>query len=213
MTGKIPSASGGRLSDEELARLLETDLDPQERALLVERLHGDPEAARTLALAASEIDLEGEGLSERTVESLLETVRASRASPDICPHCAGDIHPMGDFCPHCGARIKGNPIVCIKCRKPVREGSVYCPHCGSFFRPVGRKSMIESSWFLLVLGLVAVAAGIIFRPVLLLFLAIGCVSLGAWGAEMWTRWKRSLAVAEEIEPAEREEEAVRKKTG
>jgi len=219
MTAEHSMGKGRSLTDEELARLLEADLDASERAALLERLESDEDACRILGLAAGELRAAGEGLSDATIERLLKAVREKRPESDICPHCAGDLHPGGRFCPHCAAQVVGNPLTCLKCGKPVREGSAYCPHCGSFFRPVERKSVIESPLFLLVLGLVSLAiAAVTIRlslPVFIVFLAIGCVTLGGWFMETWVRLRRSVPAPgrREAESREEKERASQKKSG
>jgi hypothetical protein len=183
-----------RLTDEELARLLDKDLDPDERARLAERLELDPEGATILALASTEKPSLAKGFSEKTVNSLLEKVKESSAVIDICPYCAGDLFPGGIYCPHCAGQVIGNPLTCLQCGSPVREDSIYCPKCGNFFRqsvaPV-RKDPILSPLLLLGLGVISIIVAIIFEPVRLLFFAISCVSLGAWLGEIWLR-KRLL---------------------
>jgi hypothetical protein len=201
------------LSDVELARLLRSDLPPEERAALIERLHGDDAAAEALALAAGDFPESAEGLGPEAVRRILALVREKRATGDMCPHCSGDLHPGGEFCPHCGARAIGSPVTCIRCGKPVREGSSYCPHCGSVFRPPRRKILLESPLFLLVPGLVSIAVAVLYRPLFVLFLALGCVSLGAWAGELWTQRIRVRHVAAQAREQEREEEERRAKIG
>ncbi len=207
------------MTDEEIARLLDPELAPAERAMLVEKLEADPEAARVLALAATDVSPEGSGLSEKKIEELLEMVGARAAGEGICPHCAGDLHPTGDFCPHCGAQIRGNVIKCIKCGKPVREGSVYCPHCGTFFRPIGRKSMIDSPLFPLVLGMVSIAVALftfnLGIPLFATFIVIGCLSLGAWiGQKLHiAAIQRARAAMMQMTESVEEEKEEERKTG
>ncbi len=178
------------LTDEELGRLFDPGLDPAERKALVERLKNDPDTAEILALASSEPD--SIGLSDATVEKLLVTVKEKIRDTGICPHCAGELVKDAPFCPQCGAQVIGNPLTCMTCGNSVWDGSVYCPRCGSFFQSTegARAGPIESRWFLLVLGIVSIAAAYFFRPVFMLFLGIGLVSLGAWAGEMWFAWKR-----------------------
>jgi len=205
---------GKHLTDEELADLLDENLDPVEREKLVSRLENDPESARILALAASEFVSDEKGFSANTVERLMKTVEASREELNICPHCAGDLVKDGMYCPHCGAQTGGNQLVCLKCGKPVREGSVYCPHCGSFFRTTGGKGVIFTSLFLLVLGLASIAAAIVFRPVFVLFLVIGTISLVVWLGSLYMRWSSAsrMVPREEMEAGDKEVRE-RKKTG
>lgn len=214
MTDNDGKSMGKRLTDEELAGLLDENLDPVEREKLVRRLENDPESARVLALAASEVASQEEGFSGHTVDRLMKTVEASREELNICPHCAGDLMKDGMYCPHCGAQVGGNPLVCIKCGKPVRDGSVYCPHCGSFFRSSEGKGVIYTSLFLLILGLVSIAAAIVFRPVFVLFLVIGTVSLVVWLGSIYMRWSSASRMVTHAEMEAVEKEArERKKTG
>ena len=214
MIDRDGNSMGKRLTDEELAALLDENLDPAERTKLVGRLENDPESARILALAASGALADEEGFSEETVDSLMKTVRESGEDTGICPHCGGDLVEGGMYCPYCGAQVGGNPLTCIKCGKPVREGSIYCPHCGTFFRSTGRKGIIFSSLFLLILGLASIVISVIFRNLFAVFFAIGVVSLVAWFADLYSRWRGAgrMVARSEIE-AEEKEAAERKKTG
>ena len=214
MTDSDGKSMGKRLTDEELAGLLDENLDPTAREKLVSRLENDPESARILALAASGVMSEEEGFTGSTIERLLKTVEESSEELNICPHCAGDLVKDGMYCPHCGAQTGGNPLVCIKCGKPVRDGSVYCPHCGSFFRTTGGKGIIYHSLFLLVLGLASIAAAILFRPVFVLFLVIGTVCLVVWLGSLYMRWSIASSIVPRAElEAEEKEARERKKTG
>ncbi len=209
-----------KLTDEELAGLLDPDLDPSERAALVERLDGDPDAVRALALAAKDIPDPGDGLNDGTIGKLLNTVRDNRGARDICPHCAGDLLPGGTFCPYCAAQVDGNPVTCFKCGKTVREGSIYCPNCGTFFRPMERKSVIEGPFLLLVLGLVsillAIVAFAVSNPFSLVFLIIGCVGMGVWFGERfvapWVRYTRAVS-RDKVDSEREEKEDITEKTG
>jgi len=181
---------GKSLTDEDLARLLLDDLDPSERAALLERLGGDTDARQALALAASSVDSSGQDLSEKSIGRLMTLVRESKSDAGICPHCAGDLGPAGDFCPQCGLQIRGNVLTCIRCGKPVQEDGTYCPHCGSFFRTTDRKArkgVIDSPYALFIPGLVSFIIAFAYRPLFVLFVALGCILLGAWGMDMWSR--------------------------
>ena len=200
-----PDKRVDRLTDEELARLLDPGIDPEEHARLVARLGDDPDAAKILALACPHVPPDADGFTDGEIERLVATAREHRSDLEMCPHCSGDLYPQGSFCPHCGAQARGNPVSCIKCAKPVREGSTYCPHCGSFFRPMGRKSLIDNPLYLLVIGLVAVAVAVAYRPAFILFIAIGAVSLFGWAGEMWVRWRTRLIVSDQTKPAEKDD--------
>jgi RNA polymerase subunit RPABC4/transcription elongation factor Spt4 len=205
---------GKRLTDEELAELLDENLDPVEREKLVSRLENDPESARILALAASGVMSEEEGFSQSTIARLMKTVEESREELNICPHCAGDLVEDGMYCPHCGAQVGGNPLVCHKCGKPVREGGFYCPHCGSFFRPTGGKGVIYTSVFFLVLGLASIALSAVFRNFSVQFIVIGTVSLVVWLGTLYMRWRYEgrMVTRSEMEAEEKPSEK-RKRTG
>ncbi len=204
-----------RLADEELARLLGDDLEPEERAALVEKLQSDPEAAEILALAASDVPSTAQGLPSRTVDSLLDMVREKGGETDICPHCAGDLYPGGAFCPHCAARVVGNPLACHQCGSRIVEGSSYCPSCGSIFRPFGPSPAIESPFLMLIIGLVSLGIAIAYRPLIFLFMSFGVVSLGVWGWDLWTRRLRVRRASKRVVEVsqEREKERRERKTG
>jgi len=207
------------LTDEEIASLLDPGLDPGERARLVALLEQDQESVRILAFAAGLEVSDEDGLSAKSVERLLDTVRGHRDETGICPYCAGDLHPGGIYCPHCGAQVEGNPLKCLKCGKPVREGSVYCPHCGSFFKSVKKAGLIDSPLYLLILGLVSIAVAIITYNMQMwifpFFHVIGGLALGVWlGQKFITPWAAAVA-ASRIEKQEREseEQAKEEQTG
>ena len=206
------------LNDEELSRLMDPEINQEEREQLLERLNNDPRAAEVLALASTKSS--GEGLPERVVEKVLATVRERTGDTGICPYCAGDLVPDAPYCPHCSAQVVGNPFLCIQCGSPVREGSVYCAKCGSFFRSTdgARSGPIESQWFLLVLGVISIIVAVLFRSmtaVFLIFLAIGLISLGALWGEVWLRWRRAkhaISIRDAGE-TETEEDSTRRKSG
>ena len=180
------------LNDEEISRLMDPGLDPEERRALLDRLENDPESAEILALAGSKPS--NYGLQSGVVEKVIEKVRENAGDEGICPHCAGDLVPGAPFCPQCGAQVIGNPLTCMKCGGAIREGSTYCPRCGSFFRSIdrGRSDPVQNQWFLPVLGIVSIIVAVFFRSmngVFIVFLAIGLISLGAWGGEKWLEWK------------------------
>ena len=62
------------LTDAEIASLLDKELDPDIRQALLTRLSGDPDAQRTLALAAAETDL-SRTLPKGTLEELMRIVQ------------------------------------------------------------------------------------------------------------------------------------------
>jgi hypothetical protein len=198
------------LTDEELASLLTDSLSPTDRAELIERLGDDPESQQTLAIAASSPDSPGEALSQSSISSLMAKVRESVTDTGICPHCASDLNPSGDFCPHCGAHVKGDIVTCMKCGKPVSEDGTYCPHCGSFFRSKGRTSrgeLIDSPALLLIPGIFSIIIAIAYHPLFILFLTIGCVLLGAWIADLWARRKLSARIEQQSAKQSDEEKA------
>jgi hypothetical protein len=205
------------LSDEELAKLLGDEISDEERSRLVERLHADPQSAEILALAASDVPDTGGGLSSGRTEKLLKLVRESGGAGDICPHCAGDLHPSGIFCPHCGARIEDNPLKCHSCGSMVVEGSAYCPKCGSVFSRTGLKSQGNARFVLLVIGLVSVAVAFAYRAMFFPFATLGLLALGAWGWDLWSMFFRVKKVVreegDEIEDKGREEEKDQRLTG
>jgi hypothetical protein len=211
-SGQSTKAKG--LSDSELAALLAGDLEDSERAILMERLSGDPSGQEVLALAASQIDTTGGSLGKEIEERLLGVVRSVSKGTGLCPHCAGDLDRSGDFCPHCGGKVRGDSVTCIRCGNPVFEDASYCPHCGSFFRPMGRGSFLDSPIFLPVLGLISVLIAFVYRPVFLIFFAFAFITFGAWFADIWQR--RGGAVrrrGQETDEAEEEKRVSGRKTG
>jgi predicted amidophosphoribosyltransferase len=211
MTENHSDEKTARLTDEELSRLLETDLDPAERARLVSRLENDPDSARVLGYASGLAKPEGESLSDETVDKLIGVVREHKSVGGICPHCAGNLYPGGIYCPHCGAQVAGNPLVCHKCGRPVRDGSTYCPHCGTFFRTMRRSGMIESPIYLLILGLASIAVAIITYNYHIglypLFGVIGVLTLGTWLAQKIINQWAAAVVAAKKEQREAEEKS------
>ena len=183
--GLSPKAKG--LTDSELAALLAGELDDSERASLMERLADDPAGQEVLALAASVSESTGAPLNKETEERLLGLVRNVGRATGICPHCAGDLNPSGEFCPHCGAKVRGNPVTCFRCGKPVFENASYCPHCGNFFRPMGRRYFLDSPIFLPLLGLISLIISLIYLPVFLIFFAFAFIAFGVWILDIWQR--------------------------
>lgn len=202
------------LTDYELAELLGDEITPEKRASLVERLHRDPVAAEVLALAMSEVPDDAEGLRSGKVDRLLKMVRESKSQDDICPHCAGDLHPEGSFCPHCAARVRGNTLNCHKCGNPVVEGSSYCPSCGSVFKPMTGKSVLDAPVTMLIIGLMSVLIAFLYRPWFLFFMGFGLLMLGGWGWDFWTvriRVKHAKVKESREEASDDEEERERKR--
>jgi len=207
------AGSEAPLSDEELARLLGDDLGPSERAALLERLANDPAGQQILALAASQMQPTGEGLPPKSVDRLLGIVRETPRDLGICPFCAGDLNPTGDFCPHCGNRVTGSLLSCARCGKPLREDSVYCPHCGSSVRPIERKSAMDTSFFLLVLGLIVLLLAFLYRPLLWPSLVIGCLAIGMWAGDLLHRGGKTTRAVEMSEKETAEEKQKQQKSG
>ncbi|MCX6645503.1 MAG: zinc ribbon domain-containing protein [bacterium] len=204
------------LNDEEISRLMDPGLDPEERRDLIERLENDPHSAEILALAGSKPS--ADSLHTSVVEKVLKKVRESAAETGLCSFCAGDLMPGAPYCPHCGAQVIGNPLKCMTCGSPVREGSAYCPRCGSFFQSTdkGRADPLQNQWFLPVLGIVSIFVAILVRSmnvVFLVFLAIGLISLGAWGGEVWENWRRKKLQDVSAKEVEKEEERTHRKSG
>jgi hypothetical protein len=173
-----------RLTDEDIARLMDPELDPQERERLIERLGDDPGAAQLLALAQEDTPPGADGFSDDEINLLLDVVNDHKTDLNICPHCSGDLHPTGEYCPHCAAQVRGNVVRCIRCSKPVRDGSSYCPHCGSTFRKLGASAWLDSQFVLLIVGLLSIFAFVVSisldRYAGLLFLMIGLILLASW---------------------------------
>lgn len=206
--------SHDHMSDEDIALLTGDDLDEGERRRLAEKLFNDPWAADILALAMSDVPVSGKGLEKRTVDNCIRLVRERMDVSDICPYCAGDMHTDGNYCPHCGAMVFDNPLTCFKCSKPVTEGSRYCPNCGAVFADDEKKSFFESSLFLLILGLASLAVAALWRPLFLLFIVLGSISLGAWAWEVMRRNGASRKIAADLngsrEDAEEERDVGRR---
>ena len=140
-------------------------------------------------------------------------VRDSGSKGDICPNCAGDLHPTGDFCPHCAVRVRGNILTCHKCGKPVVEGSAYCPSCGSVFKPLGEKSVLEPRTVMLIITFLSVAIAILYRPLFVVFIIFAGLALGAWVWDLFvSRMRVSQAIGrEEKEKAEEAEDEKRER--
>jgi len=182
-----------RLTDEELARLMDPALDPEIRKVLVEKLDRDPDSAGVLGLAAGDIPGPTDNLPPKTVEMLLDTVKNYDSDPGICPHCTSDLHDSGNFCPHCGLQVRGDTVNCMTCGCPVVEGSAYCPNCGSMFGEIKRKPLIDTRWlmFLIAFVSIAIAIALVPTPSSIIFLLIGLIALLGWLGEFLGVYKRA----------------------
>jgi hypothetical protein len=195
------------LTDIELVRLLEGNLDQSEHDELLARLGDDQQGCRVLALAQA--GEPGDGLSSKTIDHLMGLVKASSKELSICQFCAGDLVGGCEFCPHCGARVKGNVLACIKCGKPVMEDGNWCPHCGSPFRKVERKGGIEIGALTLSLGLVSIILAFAIRSFILPLFGIGVLLVGIWVGDVLNRRKEK----DRMTPKELAEKDSRRKTG
>jgi len=205
-----------KLTDEELARLLDPSLDPETRRQLVDRLGNDPDSARILGMAGGSIPASGDNLSEKTIEKLLDTVKKHDRETGLCPHCAGDLHDSGNYCPHCGLKVKGDTVNCMNCGKPVVEGSVYCPSCGSMFGEVPRRSLIDSRYLMFIIGLVSISVAVMLGPGLpsVIFVLLGMIALLGWLAEfLGVRKTRSKAGQYEIRKIKKSEDKKKDESG
>jgi predicted amidophosphoribosyltransferase len=122
----------------------------------------------------------------------MSLVRKPPSEGGICPNCAGDLHPGGEFCPHCSARVSRNVLACGKCGKPLEEDSSYCPHCGNWFRQKGGKAFYEAPILWLALGIVSLLIAAILNTLAIIFVPLGALALVVWAADKWPRRPKSM---------------------